>query len=144
MSRQLLTALSVLSLVLGAATVVLWVRSYFISDVLRWGPNHWETTTITTVPGGLHWRAPSETSAPINFTLFYWEVLLLSLVLPLWPVVRRWGRRMSPPSTESRNEKKVGNLTRIVVDEVGITSMQGAEGAMIWRCQWEEVREIVA
>jgi hypothetical protein len=34
MSRRLFSALSVLSLVMGAAVVVLWVRSYFRSDVI--------------------------------------------------------------------------------------------------------------
>ena len=76
---------SALSLVLSAAMVVLWVRSYFVSDVFKWAPNRWETTTLATVPGGVHWRGPSEETSPVDFTVRYWPILLLTLVVPLWP-----------------------------------------------------------
>lgn len=81
-----------ISLLLFAAIVVLWVRSYWVSDTITWGPNRLEMTTVHTVPGGFHWRGPSEKTAPIDFTLGYWQFLPLTMVLPLWPLMRRFGQ----------------------------------------------------
>lgn len=70
---------------------MLWVRSYWTTDTLRWGANRLEMTTVQTVPGGTHWRGPSERTSPIDFTYPFWLIVPFTLIVPLWPCVRRLG-----------------------------------------------------
>jgi hypothetical protein len=91
MKRCLLALAAGVSAVLFVAVCVLWVRSYFVVDELRFGPSRLETTVIRTIPGGVHWRGPNERESPRDFTEWYWQFALLTLIIPCWPAVRRWG-----------------------------------------------------
>jgi len=92
LSRMLFILAAVVSAVLCLGVCALWVRSYWVADEVRFGPSRLETTVVRTVPGGVHWRGPNERESPRDFTLWYWQFALLTLVVPCWPAVQRWGR----------------------------------------------------
>jgi hypothetical protein len=110
MFRRLFTVVRILSLLLCVAVVVLWVRSYFKSDEIMFGASRLEMTVVKSVPGGIHWRGPKETTSPVDFMVWYWQPALLMLVVPLWPLVRRWGRREAQRRSDLRRAPK--NLCR--------------------------------
>ena len=71
MRRRLLTAMSALSLLMCAATALLWVRSY-----RGFGPSHLEMTTVTVRDGVLTWNGPHESSSGLVFDYGLWRVFI--------------------------------------------------------------------
>ena len=68
-----------LALAIGVAGV--WVRSYWTTDVFRFGPSRLEMTTITVAQGSIRWVGPNETTAPLMITHHFWRLEVAFLIL---------------------------------------------------------------
>lgn len=88
--RSLFVAVSALSLLLCSVTVALWVWSYQVPEKTlceyRFG-----LLSVWTFPGGIGWQKKIGIERA-DFSVRYWQIVLLTLALPLWPIVRRLGK----------------------------------------------------
>lgn len=90
MMHRVFAAAPVLSLSLCAATLAYWVWSYRLTDTALC-ENRFGFLSTHAVPGGLY----ADRKAGIERQYFgtaCWQIVLLTLVLPLWPLVRSCAR----------------------------------------------------
>jgi hypothetical protein len=89
--RRLFTVASALSLLLCALAVALWVYSYRLPDTIVWERKQIGQPEIHAVPGGFYWWVKVGIER-VSYSEQYWQIVLLTLVVPLWPVIRRVGK----------------------------------------------------
>lgn len=91
MTRRIYIIASTVSLLLCAATIPAWAWSERLSDPIVWRkPNPYKILKIDVAPGGIYWSKKLGIER-VDFDGFrYWKLALLTLVVPLWPLVRRF------------------------------------------------------
>lgn len=90
MIRRLFIAASAISLLLCLGVLGLWIWSYQVPESVLC-EHRLGLLSVRAFPGGIYWDEKVGIER-VDWSLSYWQIVLLTLALPLWPLVRRFGK----------------------------------------------------